>query len=114
MRHRERTVEYVEIGFLEIEKGEEQVAEVTWTIGFHFEPNGVAAAGPPQLLLDRAQQIFRFLFVDVEIAVAGNAKCVDAIEDQPGEKLGNMMFDERREVNVIPWLVIALTARHQN
>ena len=108
MRHRERAIELVEVGLLQIEKGEEQVAEICRTIRFHFQSNGIAAAGTPQFLLNRAQQILRFFFVDVEIAIAGNAKGVDAVENEAGEKLGDVMFDERGEVNVIPGLVMAL------
>ena len=106
--------ELVEVGLLQIEKVEEQIAEIRRTIRFHFQANGVAAAGTPQFLLDRAQEVLRFFLVDVEIAVAGDAKGVDAVENQAGEKLGDVMFDERGEVNVIPGLVIALAARHQN
>src|SRR4029077_14993955 len=114
MRHRKRAIELVEVGFLQIEKSEEQVAEIWWTIRFHFQPNGIAAAGTPQFLLNRPQQVFRLFLVNVEIAVAGNAERVHAIEDEPGEKLGDVMFNERGEVNVIPRLVIAFAARHQN
>ncbi len=112
MRHRKRAIELVEVGLLQIEKSEEQVAEIWWTIRFHFQPNGIAATGTPQFLLNRAQQVFRFFFVDVEIAVAGNAKGVHAIEDEAGKKIGDVMFDERGEVNVIPRLVFAFAARH--
>src|SRR5437588_4458789 len=54
VRHRKRAIELVKIGLLQIEKGEEQVAEIWWTIRFHFKPNSIAAAGTPQFLLNRA------------------------------------------------------------
>src|SRR5205823_7676829 len=82
MRHRKRAIELVEVGLLQIEKSEEQIAEIRWTIRFHLEANGIAAAGTPQFLLNRAQQVFRFFFVDVEIAVAGDAEGVHTVEDQ--------------------------------
>src|SRR5205823_6421153 len=112
MSHRERAIELVKIGLLQIEKGEEQVAEIWWTIRFHFKPNGIAATGTPQFLLNRAQQVFRLFLVDVEIAITGDAKGVDAVENEAGKKFGDVMFDERGEVNVIPGVVIAFAARH--
>src|SRR5437868_679545 len=114
MRHREGAIELVEVCLLQIEKGEEQIAEIVWTIRFYFETDGIAATGASQFLFDCAQQVFRLFLVDVEIAVAGDAKSVHAIEHQAGEKLGDVMFDERREVDVIPELIIAFDTRHQN
>ena len=105
MGHRKRAVEFVEIGFGEIEKLEEQAREIFRAIRFHFQAHGVAAAGPPQFLLDAAQEVFGFFVVDVEIAVARDAKGVHAVEDQAGEKIGDVLFDQRREIDVIPRLV---------
>ena len=81
MRHRKRAIELVKVGLLQIEKSEEQVAEIRWTIRFHFQPNSIAAAGTPQFLLNSAQQVFRLFLVDVEIAITGDAKSVHAVED---------------------------------
>src|SRR6266700_7280670 len=114
MRHRKQAIELVEVGLLQIKKSEEQIAEIWWTICFYFETYGIAATGAPQFLFDCAKQIFRFLFVDVEIAVARNAEGVHAVEHQAGKEFGDIMFDQRGEVNVIPGLVVAFTARHQN
>ena len=114
MRHRKGTVDLVEIHFAEIEKLEQQLAEIFRAIGFYFEPDGIAAAGTPQFLLDAAEKIVGFFLVDVEIAVARDAESVRAIEKQAGEKIGDVMFDEGREVDVIPRLVLVLAARHQD
>ena len=114
VRHRKRPVESVEIGLAQIEKLEEQFAKILRAIRFHFEPHGVAAARTPQFLLDAAQKIFGFFLVDVEIAVARDAKGVHAIENQTGKKIGDVMFDERSEINVIPRFVFALAARHED
>ena len=112
--HRERAVEPVQIHFAEIEKLEEQFAEILRAIRLHFEPDRIAAARSPQFLLDAAQEVVGFFLVDVEIAVSGDAKSVRAIEDQAGKEIGDVMFDERREINVVPRLVFAFAARHQN
>src|SRR5437667_7209071 len=114
MSHRERAIELVEVCLLQIEKGEEQIAEVAGAIRLYFETHSIAATGTPQFLLNRPQQVFRLFLVDVEIAVTGDAESVDAVEHQAGKKFGDVMFDQRREVNVIPRLVVAFTARHQN
>ena len=108
MRHRSRTVEPVEIGLRQIEKLEQQFAKILWTIRFHFQTDGIAAAGTPQLLLDAAEQIFRFFLIDIEIAVARHAKGVHAIQNQTGKKIADVMFDQRREINVFPRFVFAL------
>src|SRR6266550_3148488 len=110
MRHRKRSIELVEVGLLQIEKSEEQIAEITGAIRFHFETHGIAATGAPQFLFDCAKQIFRFFLVDVEIAVTGDAESVHAVEDEAGEKFGDVMLDERGQVNVIPRLVVAFYA----
>ena len=112
VRHRERTVDAVEIRLAEIEIGEELLAEIARAICFHFEANGVAAARPSQLLLDAAEEIIRFFFVDVEIAVSRHAKGVHAIEDQAGKQVGDVVFNQRRQVDVFPRLVIAFAPRH--
>ena len=81
MRHGQRPIEFVNVHVRQIEKFEEQLAEIARAIGFHFETDGVAAARPAQFLFDGAKEIFRFFFLDVEIAVARDAKGVDAVED---------------------------------
>ncbi len=114
MRHRKRAVDLVQIHFAQVEKLEEQFAEILGTIGFHFEPDRVAAARSPEFLLDAAEQVVGFFFVDVEIAVPGHAKGVRAIENQAGKKIGDVMFDEGGEIDVVPRLVLAFAARHQD
>src|SRR5438270_7936912 len=111
MSHRKRAIELVEACLLQIEKGEEQIAEVAWAIRFYFETHGITTTGSPQFLLNRPQQVFRFFLVDVEIAVAGDAESVHAVEHQAGKEFGDVMFDERGEVNVIPGL-IGFATRH--
>ncbi len=88
MRHGERTVEFVKIGLGQIEKSRSRFEKIVRAIGFHFQAHGVAAARAPQFLLDAAQEVFRFFLVDVEIAVARDAKGVHAIEDEAGKKIG--------------------------
>ncbi len=114
VRHRERSVEFVKIGFAQIEKLEKQFAKILRAICFHFQTDRVAAARTPQFLLDAAQKIFRFFFVDIEIAVPRDAKSVHAIENQAGKRSRDVMFDERREINVIPRFVFAFAARHED
>src|SRR5947207_15906640 len=55
MRYRKRAIGLVEVGLLQIEKSEERVAEISWTIRLHFETTGVAATGTPKFLLNRTQ-----------------------------------------------------------
>src|SRR5213082_1122061 len=57
VRHRKGTVDLVEIHFAEIEKLEEQLTEIFRAIGFHFEPDGVAAARAPEFLLNAAEKV---------------------------------------------------------
>ena len=94
VRHRERTVQPVQIHFSEIKKLEKQFAEIFRTIRCHFQAHRVAAARTPQFLLDAAQKIIGFFLVDIEIAVPGDPKSVRAIEEQAGEKIGDVTFDE--------------------
>ena len=79
MRHRQWAIEFVSIRFRQIEKLKKQLEKIFRTIGFHFQPHGVATAGASQFLLDRSQKVLRFLIVNVEIAVARDAKRVHAV-----------------------------------
>src|SRR4029077_19984039 len=85
VRHRQWAIELVGVRFRQIEKLEKQLEKIFRTIGFHFQPHGVASAGASQFLLDRSQKVLRFLIVNVEIAVAGDAKRVHAVQDQAGK-----------------------------
>src|ERR1044071_6408462 len=81
MCHRQWAIQLVRVRFRQIEKLEKQLEKILRTISFHFQPHGVATAGASQFLLDGSQKILRFLIVNIEIAVAGNAKRVHAVED---------------------------------
>src|SRR5881396_2779324 len=93
MRHRQWAIELVSVRFREIEKLEKQLEKIFRTIGFHFQPHGVATAGASQFLLDRSQKVLRFLIVNVEIAVARDAKRVHAVQDQAGKQFADVLFD---------------------
>src|SRR5215472_16912631 len=105
MCHRQRAIELVRVRFRQIEKLEKQLEKILWTINFHFQPYGVATAGASQFLLDGSQKILRFLIVNVEIAVAGDAKRVHAVQDQAGKQFTDVLLNKRCEINVFPWFV---------
>ena len=50
--HRKWAVEFVSVSLCQIEEPQQQFENVFWTIGFHFEADGLAAARSPQLLFD--------------------------------------------------------------
>ena len=76
MRHGKRAVQLVGVGLCQVEKSEQQFENIFRAISFHFEADGIAATGAPQLLFNGAQKIFCFFLVDVEIAVASDPKRV--------------------------------------
>src|SRR6266404_2312828 len=114
MRHRERPIEPVKVGRLQVEKGEEQLAEIARTIRFDLKPNGLAATGATQLLLDRAQQVLRFFLVYVKIAVPRDPKGMDGVENQTREKVSDVMLDEGGQIDVFPWFIVVLAAGQQD
>src|SRR5215467_4600042 len=81
MRHRQRPIKLVNVRFRQIEKLEKQLEKIFRTIGLYFQPHGIAPTGASQLLLDCAQEVLRFLVINVEIAVASDAKRVHAVQD---------------------------------
>src|SRR5215475_8121987 len=81
MRHRQRPIELVSVSFRQIEKLEKQLKKIFRTIGFHFKAHGIATTGTSQFLLDCSQKVLCFFIVNVEIAVAGDAKGVDAVQN---------------------------------
>src|ERR1043165_8311907 len=109
MRHGNRPVQLVGVRVRQIEKPQEQLEKIFWTIGFDFEADGIALTGPPQLLLDGAQKVLRFFVVDVEIAVASDAKSVHAIKNQTGKQFADVLFYKRRQINVLPRFSHAFT-----
>ena len=82
VRHRERPVGFVNVHFRQIEKFEKQFPEIARTIGFDLKADGIATTGTAQFLFDGAEKIFGFFLLDVEIAVPGDAKGVNAVENQ--------------------------------
>src|SRR5438874_5830757 len=85
MRHRKRAIEFVSVSLCQVEEPQQQVQNIFWAIRFYFEPNRVASTRTPQLLLDGAQQVFSFLLIDIQVAVASDSKRVNLIQDQPGK-----------------------------
>ncbi len=81
MCHRQWAIELVSVRFRQIEKLKKQLEKIFRTISFHFQPYSVASAGASQFVLDCSQKILRFLIVNVEIAVPGDAKRVHAVQD---------------------------------
>src|SRR5438128_6770414 len=108
MRHRERAVKFVRVCFGQIEKSQEQLEKILWTIGFHFQADGITSAGSPQFLLDSAQEVLCFFFVEIEVAVTRDAKSVDTIEDQTWKQFADVLFNERGEIDMLPRFVCAL------
>jgi len=93
MRHRQRAVQFVNIGLGQIIKFQQQLDEISWTICFDLQSHRVAFTGTAQLLLDGSEKILRFFVVNVEITVAGDAKRVHRIENQTGKQFSYMLFD---------------------
>jgi hypothetical protein len=114
MGHRERPIEFVKVCFRQLKKFQEEIGEVVRAIRFHFQPHGVAPARTPQLLLDAAQEVVRFLLVNVKVAVPRHAKSVHTVKQEAGKKIGHVLFDEGSEVNVIPTVVALLSARQMD
>ncbi len=110
--HAQRAIEPVKIGFGQLEKAEQLLAHFARAIRFHFQAHGIAAARASQFLLDRAEEVLRFFLIDIEVAVSGHAKGVHVVEQQAREKVADEMFNQRREVDVVPRLVAGFAARH--
>src|SRR4029453_13545265 len=71
MRHRQWAIELVSVCFREIKKLKKKMEKIFRTIGFYFQSHGVATAGPSQFLLDRSQEVLRFLIVHLGIPFVG-------------------------------------------
>src|SRR5205823_14463033 len=102
MRHRKWAIEFVSVSLRQVEEPQQQFQNIFWAIRFYFEPNSLASTRTPQLLLDGAQQVFSFLLIDVQVAIARDSKRVNLIQDQAGKQFSDVLFDKRGEVNVLP------------
>ena len=80
MQEIERAVDEVDVVLGQLENIEQHAPHVRRAAVLDLEPDGVAARALAQLVLDGAQQIFRFFLVDVEIAVARDAEAVDLLD----------------------------------
>src|SRR4030095_15900255 len=114
MRHREGPIESVEVGIRQLEKLQEEIGEIVRTIGFHFQPHGVAPARTPEFLFDAAQEVVRFLLVNVKVAVPRDAKGVHAVEQEAGEKISHVLLNQGSEINVVPTVVALLSSRQMD
>src|SRR4030095_79769 len=98
MRHRKRAIEFVSVSLCQVEEPQQQFQNIFRTIRFYFEPNSIASTGAPQFLLDRAEQVFRFLLVYIQIAVARDPKRVDLIQDQAGKQFADRSEEPTSEL----------------
>jgi hypothetical protein len=78
--HREGAADFVEVFLAEFEAVEEPLLEILRAVGLDFQADDISTAGPAKALLDGAEEVFGFLLVDVEIAIAGDAKGADVLE----------------------------------
>src|SRR4030095_15014056 len=114
MRHREGPIESVEVGLRQLEKLQEEIGEIVRTIGFHFQPHGVAPARTPEVPLAAGQRVGRVLLVNVKVAVPRDAKGVHAVEQEAGEKISHVLLNQGSEINVVPTVVALLSSRQMD
>ena len=95
----DRAVDAVDVVFRDGEILAEQFEKIGVHAVFDFKAHGGSAAEIAEFVFDFLQQIFGFLFVDVEIAVAGDAESMGGVEPVAGEELAGANFDDLAEEN---------------
>ena len=87
MRHRKRPIEFINVGFGQVEKLEEQLRKSFGQSASTSRRTALPRLERRSSCSMRAQEVLRFLFVDVEIAVPSDAKGVHAVENQTRETI---------------------------
>ena len=97
----ERAVNEIQILLVQPEGFEQRVAEILGALVVNFQAHRVALAAVVQLGLHRLEQIPRFLLVNIQLAVAGDAEGPVADDFGAGEQVGEKMADQLAEKDVI-------------
>ena len=91
---RHQTVDLVAIDVLEFERGAEQIANVVGHAALDLESHRFAEPAPPQLRLDRAQEIVGLVLLQIEVGVARDAEEIRVADVHSGEEPVEMVRDE--------------------
>src|SRR5438874_10664875 len=70
---------------IEVQGSRQELLDLGQRIGFDLQSNGGAAAALPHLLLNCLEQVFNFIVVNLEIAVARDAKDGGMLNFHAGE-----------------------------
>ena len=76
----------VDVVLVEAQHGAQEGHDAVGRVARDLEAHGVAALAPPQLLLDRLEQIVGLFLVDLEVQVARDAEDVAARDADAGEE----------------------------
>ena len=83
------------IGGFKIERVGQECFDLGRGVGFDFQPHGNASPPLADLFLDRLEQVFHFIVVDLILAVAADPEDGRAFQLQAGKKLGQIEADDR-------------------
>ena len=84
-REVDRTIALLEIRGVQREDGEQSLLQAIAHRGAHLESDSLTAPAPPQLLLDRSEEVLDLFLVDVQVAVPSDPKC-RVVEDRDAWK----------------------------
>ena len=103
----ERAIDQVEVIFLEVESFEEELGDFGGASVIEFEANGVAFPAIMEFVFDRFEEVTGVGFVDVELAISGDAEVPETENFCSWKEIGEVMADELAEVDKIASIAIA-------
>ena len=109
----ERAVGDINVLFFQLENIEQSALHVGRAAMLDFEADGVAARTFAQFVLNGAQEIFRFLLVDIEIAVAGDAEAIDLLDFEARKEIVDVILDQGLDEDVVPLVGLGVGDAHQ-
>ena len=78
-----------------------------------LETHDIAEAPPPQLLLDRQEQVVRLVLLDIEVGVAGHPEEVMGVDLHAGEERVKVGRDDPFEQHVRQWRDLPQARQHR-
>src|SRR5581483_2278296 len=103
----EGPVNQVQVVFAQAQSLQQRLADERRTFVVHFEPDSVTLAAVVQFVLNRFEQVRRFLLINIELTVAGDSKGPVAQNFRARKKIAEQMPNNAAEVDKIQTAVVA-------
>jgi hypothetical protein len=107
----DRAVVSIQVALTEVEDFEQAVGDGIRAVLLNLKSDGRSAIHMAELLLDGVEQVFRFLLVHVEVAVACDTEEVSAQDLHPVEQRADVVLDDASQKDKVVALLVGLVRK---